>query len=618
MIARLLLIFGLIAVPAAVRAERCLSFDGTDDVVNCGNVNSLRSASRLTVEMWVRIDRFGAWKTFFSAGTDQAHRVQFQQYSAPGRLGVVVNNGERAKVNKFDGYYYTRDQVVTIGDWFHLAMVYDGISDAKERLKVYINGSQRVLAKHDPEASDAPAALPSVDAPVLLGAETPGGKYGYKGLMDEVRIWSTARTEAQIRASMEQELSGTEPGLLMYYRFEPDSGVQSKEALRVLRDFSPNRRNGDLKNFALQGTVSNWVDRQVKEPAVQSSGITVLMRDCDRLQIRWNRGSGVSNAVFIAAAGKDAAVPVDGNSYKGDSAFGKGSPIGRSGWSCVYSGNGNTVLITGLTAGTLYTIHVCDFNGTSGQENYKADTSAGNPLTASTKKAQRVTIAPIPQRKVGDSVFDLKVTTTSELPVVFSSSDTAVASIEKGIVHCRTAGEAVITATQLGDSVYGEAQAKVVVKVAPPERKRQTISFSLGKDTVKRASDPPFPLHASASSLLPVTIVSSDTAIAAVRAGNCLALKNPGVAVLRAFQLGNPVFAPSDTVEALLTVTNNEAPPKIKSRLGNTKRGVFLYAAGGAACVALVTTILMLHGGDHGLDTGPHAAVLPNGPPSDP
>jgi hypothetical protein len=44
--------------------------------------------------------------------------------------------------------------------------------------------------------------------------------------LDEVRIWHTARTDAELLANMNQELTGNEPGLKAYYKLnETGSGA---------------------------------------------------------------------------------------------------------------------------------------------------------------------------------------------------------------------------------------------------------------------------------------------------------------------------------------------------------------------------------------------------------
>ena len=42
---------------------------------------------------------------------------------------------------------------------------------------------------------------------------------------DEFRVWNTARTQAQIQASINASLTGSESGLLLYYKFDEGAGT---------------------------------------------------------------------------------------------------------------------------------------------------------------------------------------------------------------------------------------------------------------------------------------------------------------------------------------------------------------------------------------------------------
>jgi hypothetical protein len=60
---------------------------------------------------------------------------------------------------------------------------------------------------------------------VTLGASQNFGFGGFDGVMDEVRIWSIARTPAEVARDMKVVLKGTEQGLVAYYRFSEGSGT---------------------------------------------------------------------------------------------------------------------------------------------------------------------------------------------------------------------------------------------------------------------------------------------------------------------------------------------------------------------------------------------------------
>lgn len=78
---------------------------------------------------------------------------------------------------------------------------------------------------------------------VIGGYVIPG--YEFPGLIDEVRIWNTARTEAVIQANMNAELTGGEADLVAYYNFNHISGT-------TLTDLTGNGNDGAVSGATWQ------------------------------------------------------------------------------------------------------------------------------------------------------------------------------------------------------------------------------------------------------------------------------------------------------------------------------------------------------------------------------
>jgi hypothetical protein len=72
-----------------------------------------------------------------------------------------------------------------------------------------------------------------------MGYDSQNPATEYHGLIHEVRMWNTARTQQQIQSSMSVYLSGNEPGLIGYWRMNEGSG-------QVMTDYSPYSNDGVL------------------------------------------------------------------------------------------------------------------------------------------------------------------------------------------------------------------------------------------------------------------------------------------------------------------------------------------------------------------------------------
>ncbi|THU39213.1 hypothetical protein FAM09_11910 [Niastella caeni] len=78
---------------------------------------------------------------------------------------------------------------------------------------------------------------------------------------------------------------------------------------------------------------------------------------------------------------------------------------------------------------------------------------------------QTITFATLPAKKYGDTEFKLSATASSRLPVTYSSSNAAVATIQNDTVYIHSAGTTVITASQAGDATYESASAMQTLTV---------------------------------------------------------------------------------------------------------------------------------------------------------
>ncbi len=161
-----------------------------------------------------------------------------------------------------------------------------------------------------------------------------------------------------------------------------------------------------------------------------------------------------------------------------------------------------------------------------------AATSKTNILFV-TKLSQTITFPLIATKTFNDADFDPVATSSSGMPITYSSSNTSVATIVAGKVHIVAAGTASITATQLGNSTYESVSVSANLTV---NKFQQTITFS--EITLKNHNDADFDLNAFASSGLPVSYSSSNTSVATIIAGK-VHLVAAGAAVITASQAGN-------------------------------------------------------------------------------
>lgn len=179
---------------------------------------------------------------------------------------------------------------------------------------------------------------------------------------------------------------------------------------------------------------------------------------------------------------------------------------------------------------------------------YNAATDVTVSLTVN-KADQSVTFSPLPSKVVGDPDFNPGATASSGLAVIYTSSNSQVATIVAGQLHIVAAGASVITASQPGNSNYNAAPA--VQQTLTVTRSSQTITFPV-LDPVTYG-DPDFEAGATASSGLTVTYSSGNEGVATV-AGGLIRINGAGTAVITASQGGNDNYDAAVNVQRTLTV----------------------------------------------------------------
>jgi hypothetical protein len=208
---------------------------------------------------------------------------------------------------------------------------------------------------------------------------------------------------------------------------------------------------------------------------------------------------------------------------------------------------GNAVSLSGKT------IHILG----SGITTLRASVpSTANFLNASqditltiNKLSQTISFASLAKMKIGDPDIVMGGSSNSGLPVSYTSSNLAVATVTGNTLKIVGAGTADITASQGGNSVYSPAPD--VKQVLIVDKNSQTITFgTLSPRTFGGGS---FAISAMSSSLLPVTFTVASGP--ATIANNQVTLTGAGDVVIKASQAGNANYLAANDVTQTFTVS---------------------------------------------------------------
>jgi hypothetical protein len=184
-----------------------LELDGGTGSLSLGNFSL--SGAGLTVEAWV-------WANTFPSGSGTVlHR---SGSGASDDLLLAADEGANwwsSSLLLSAASSAQSTSPLQIGSWTHVALTYDGSEH-----KLYVNG----ILESNP--TDTSGLAFGASEPWTLGARLDGTGTAvdfWDGQIDELRIWSVARTEAEIQGNRCGPLDGSEADLLGYWPLEPST-----------------------------------------------------------------------------------------------------------------------------------------------------------------------------------------------------------------------------------------------------------------------------------------------------------------------------------------------------------------------------------------------------------
>lgn len=230
----------------AIPYAKALDFDGDNDIVVIPN-NSANNitGTQITLEARIKVRDFRT--NVYEGGIivkEAANQGYMLRVGGDGK--VNFNLGDGSGFNELD----TDNNTLTTGQWYHIAATYDGAEQ-----KIYVNGQ---LVKQQNMSS----SIASTSNILAIGNWSLGTQRGFNGVIDEVRIWDVARTPAEINEYKDKEIPASEQtaNLKVYYRLNQGIANANNSSVTSVYNEVSGVNDGNLENFALTGTTSNWVD----------------------------------------------------------------------------------------------------------------------------------------------------------------------------------------------------------------------------------------------------------------------------------------------------------------------------------------------------------------------
>lgn len=189
------------ATPSLTLAYRpVLSFDGVDDYVDIP-ASSVFNVNNLTIEGYVKL-------ITYNNRIDSLLRVEgqsswlYELANYNGGINFFIHDGTTS--------YECIGSKPPLNVYKHWACTYDGST-----MKVYLDGILENSVSYT-------GGINMITTAVYIAKV---GTYYTNAQIFELRVWNTARTQQQIQDNMNKRLTGTETGLIAYYKLDEGTGT---------------------------------------------------------------------------------------------------------------------------------------------------------------------------------------------------------------------------------------------------------------------------------------------------------------------------------------------------------------------------------------------------------
>ena len=209
----------LTGMPVAYGEGHALEFSGATLTID-DDEDALRLSS-YTYEFWLKDleGPTGSWRNVFCKGPGDSAAGRGPLLALrPSENGMHYDHSTGAGQSTLDTH-----EGVPVNEWTHVALVLTDLDGEQIIYQDGVQGAVRTSAGLT-DATQDPVLRIGIGANVAL---------------DDFRVWNYARTQGEIEADMNREVSGTEDGLVGYWRFNEGQGTTAY-------DTSPYENHGTI------------------------------------------------------------------------------------------------------------------------------------------------------------------------------------------------------------------------------------------------------------------------------------------------------------------------------------------------------------------------------------
>lgn len=186
-------------------------FSDGDAVTLTNAASALANDSTFTLEMWAN----------FSSTSGIINLMDITGSLDAG--GFIIYNNTMTVDLSGDFSSLTQSNPITISTnvWYHFAFVFNN-----GQWDFYLDGQATGIGVADMGGNNTVPDYQAANVNNLVaGLQNHGSVNNFTGKIDDIRLWSTARTQTEIQNNRQLELAGNETGLIGYWKLNETSGT---------------------------------------------------------------------------------------------------------------------------------------------------------------------------------------------------------------------------------------------------------------------------------------------------------------------------------------------------------------------------------------------------------
>ena len=219
-----------------------LNLDGTSDHLTLPSAVYFND-NTFTVEGWVYVRSHASYARLldFGNGSGNNNIICCLSSGTDGKPSLTIANGSGTTES------VASSTALALNTWTHVAFVLNGSTG-----KVYIDGVERGSNTFTLTPANVTRTLNYIGRSNWVGDSYANAQF------DDIRIWSSARTESEIKLYRNKEIdASTEANLLAYYTFNQGIASGTNSGLTIVEDMKGNYP-ATMVGFNLSGATSNF------------------------------------------------------------------------------------------------------------------------------------------------------------------------------------------------------------------------------------------------------------------------------------------------------------------------------------------------------------------------